>query len=325
MDQPFSYNRQAVELIEKSVLPRLNELRIEANALANGTTIIDMGVNCLGCWTAAKYFVLIGLGGRGEVEYGKVLIDGTLIPTVNVYVTQPIITEMSSHVAYWNLRYGTTTIVISGPIRAIQAPDMFSQTVSYRDVNPGCGVAMIQTDQIPDEALTQMIAEQAGIPADKLYVIVAKTASIVGSVQVPARNVEQTLPSLYDHGFEVRNIVQAYGISPIVAIVSDEDEAYGRVNDCLLYGQETTLWVDCSDQEIESVLPVLTFDKNKDIYGMPFKELFRQCGRSWANVPRDWDAPCKVNFHNIRTGHSFSIGTINENVLLNDFKGEVTC
>jgi methenyltetrahydromethanopterin cyclohydrolase len=184
---------------------------------------------------------------------------------------------------------------------------------------------MIQTDQIPDEALTQMIAEQAGIPADKLYVIVAKTASIVGSVQVPARNVEQTLPSLYDHGFEVRNIVQAYGISPIVAIVSDEDEAYGRVNDCLLYGQETTLWVDCSDQEIESVLPVLTFDKNKDIYGMPFKELFRQCGRSWANVPRDWDAPCKVNFHNIRTGHSFSIGTINENVLLNDFKGEVTC
>ncbi|QGP91093.1 Methenyltetrahydromethanopterin cyclohydrolase [Neomoorella glycerini] len=317
----FSYNQEAVRIIKENVLPRSEELRIGVQVLDNGATVIDMGINYPGSWNAARYFVQIGLGGRGEVKYGKMEIAGYLVPTIGVYVTRPVITEMSSHVAYWKLKYKDQSIVISGPIRAIKAPDVFAQAVSYREPHGEYGVAMIQTTELPGPDLADLIAREAGVPAAKLYILAAGTGTIVGAVQVAARNVEQTLPSLYDRGFKMNNIIQAFGIAPVVAIVSDEMEAYGRVNDCLIYGQETILWVDCEDGEIEKVLADLPFNKNSDVYGVPFKELFARCGGSWAKVPRDWDAPAKVTFFNVRSGRSYATGSINNKVLLNDFWG----
>ncbi|MGI9952651.1 methenyltetrahydromethanopterin cyclohydrolase [Moorellaceae bacterium AZ2] len=318
----FSYNLAAVSIIKQKVLPRTEELRIGAWVLRNGATVVDMGINYPGSWSAAQLFVEIGLGGRGEVKYSKMKIGDYLVPTVCVYVTHPVVTEMSSHVAYWKLQYQGQDVVISGPIRAIQAPDVFSRAVSYRDTEAGCGVAMIQSADLPDEGLAEVIADGAKIPVENLYLVVARTGSLVGAVQVAARNVEQTLPSLYDRGFNLGCIVQAWGLTPIIAVVDNEIEAYGRVNDCLLYGQETNLWVDCQDEEIERVLADLPFSKNTDIYGIPFKNLFIKCGSSWAKVPREWDAPARVNFFNLRTGHRFTAGRINNKVLLKDFLGE---
>ena len=115
--------------------------------------------------------------------------------------------------------------------------------------------------------------------------------------------------------------MQASGSAPIFGAVADEYVAYGRVNDCLIYGQETNLWVDCTDEEIERILPDLTFDKNQDIYGVSFEELFARSGHNWAHVPRDWDAPCKINFHNLRTGHAFSSGRLGYDTLERSFLG----
>jgi methenyltetrahydromethanopterin cyclohydrolase len=105
-------------------------------------------------------------------------------------------------------------------------------------------------------------------------------------------------------------------------VVDDEEIAYGRVNDCLIYGQETNVYVRCSDDKIKSILDELPFEKNKDVYGIQFQELFANCDQNWANVPRDWDAPCKVNFINLSSGNVFSTGKISYDVLEKSFLGE---
>ena len=76
-----------------------------------------------------------------------------------------------------------------------------------------------------------------------------------------------------------------------------------------------------TDEEIERILPDLTFDKNQDIYGVSVEELFARSGHNWAHVPRDWDAPCKINFHNLRTGHAFSSGRLGYDTLERSFLG----
>ena len=51
------------------------------------------------------------------------------------------------------------------------------------------------------------------------------------------------------------------------------------------------------------------------------QELFARSGHNWAHVPRDWDAPCKINFHNLRTGHAFSSGRLGYDTLERSFLG----
>jgi methenyltetrahydromethanopterin cyclohydrolase len=316
-----SINDRSAEIIEKKVIPNADKLNIEIHRLNNGATVLDMGINAKGGWLAGKYFTEIGLGGLGELSFTKMKIGRYFMPALKISVDLPTIAEMSSHVAFWRVPWQGKNVNISGPIRSIKRPDIFSQAVSYQDKWAKKIVAEIQTTEMPDEAFTSHLAEQAGYSPKDLYVIVAKTGTLVGAIQVGARNVEQTLPTLFDHGLKMDWIVQANGITPMVSVVDDELIAYGRVNDSLIYGQESNVYVNCEDEDIISILDRIPFYKNKDVFGIPFQDLFARSDNDWTKVSRDWDAPCKVNLFNIKTGHSFSTGRLSHEVLEKSFLG----
>jgi len=280
-----------------------------------------MGVFHKGGWLAGKYFTEIGLGGLGELSFTKKKIGNYWMPALKIDVDLPTIAEMSSHVAFWRVPWKGKTVNISGPIRSIRKTDIFSQAVAYQDKWAKKAVAEIQTTELPDEAFTSHIAEQIGYSPQDLYVIVAKTGTLVGAIQVGARNVEQTLPTLFDHGLKMEWIVHANGITPLVSVVDDELIAYGRVNDSLIYGQESNIYLSCEDQVIIDILDSIPFSKNKDVFGIPFQKLFNCCNNDWTEVPRAWDAPCKVNFYNLKTGHSFTTGRLSHEVLEKSFLG----
>ncbi len=317
----FSLNRNAVRLLKEKVIPHAQALDVGVIKLANGSTVLDMGINFPGGWLAGKYFVEVGLGGLGQLSFGKMQLKNYMVPSVRVQVTYPAVAEMAAHVAYWKIRYKGQNVVISGPIRSITGTDIFARAVDYRDTAAGEAVALLQTTELPDEGLADYLAKEAGILPENLYILAAKTATIVGAIQVCARNVEQTLPTLYDRGFPMEYVVQANAVAPVVSVVDDEEIAYGRVNDCLIYGQETNVFVRCSDEEIIRMLKDIPFSKNEDVYGTQFQELFALCNKDWAQVPRDWDAPCKVNFYNLVTGNTFSTGKIGYEVLEKSFLG----
>jgi methenyltetrahydromethanopterin cyclohydrolase len=179
----------------------------------------------------------------------------------------------------------------------------------------------MQVEALPDEELAETIAREVGVKPENLYLIAARTGCIAGAIQVCARNVEQVLPTLCDRGFPMDCIVEANGITPLISVTDDEKTAWGRVNDCLIYGQESNIYVRCEDEAIRSMLADIPFSKNADIYGTPFYDLFDRCLWQWANVPRDWDAPCKVNFINLKTANIFSTGLIGYQTLERSFMG----
>ncbi|WP_161843794.1 methenyltetrahydromethanopterin cyclohydrolase [Pseudoflavonifractor sp. 524-17] len=317
----FSLNQRAAELIRREILPHQEQLQVKAHHLSNGATVIDMGVHEKAGWRAGQLFTHTCLGGLGRLDFTTMWIGPHLVPAATVTVDRPAVAELSSHDAIFVLDYRGARITFSGPFRALGPFDDYAAKVPYRDEWRELAVAHLQTDELPDEALTGLLADAIGISPQNLCLLAARTGTLSGAVQVTARNVEQTFPTLVDRGFDVNCVVQAAASSPIIHGGDDENMAYGRVNDCLIYGQETNLWVDCPDGDIQRILPDLTFDKNTDIYGTPFEELFARSGRSWANVPRDWDAPCKVNFHNLRTGRTFSSGRLGYEVLEKSFLG----
>ncbi|MBU5435780.1 methenyltetrahydromethanopterin cyclohydrolase [Pseudoflavonifractor sp. MSJ-37] len=316
-----SLNERAADIVERCILPELDALGGKVHILANGATVIDLGVYAKGGWMAAKYFTEANLGGLGELTYTTMRIGTCRLPVATVFVDHAAIAELAAHDAFLYIEYKGVRRSVSGPIRSVTGTDQFAQAVDYRDPHPRKIVANIQIDGLPDEGMTDLIAASVEREAKDLYLLAARTGTLTGAAQVCARNVEQSLPSLLDQGFPIGSIVQASGCAPIPAVVDDEDLAYGRVNDGLLYGQETNLYVDCAEEEILRLEKILPFDKNKDVWGTPFEELFARCGYLWRNVPREWDAPCRVNFFDIRTGGQFSYGAIHEGVLERDFLG----
>ena len=317
----YSMSQRAVRLVEEKILPHLDQLGAAVYTLSNGATVIDMGIEAKGGFLAAKYFTEAGLGCLGELTYRTMEINGHLMPVAAVHVDRPVIAELGAHDSFLYVTWHGVNVSVAGPIRAINGSDPYVEPVPYRDPNPGKTVATIQTDQFPEEELLELVAQTAGVAAKDIYLLAAKTGTLTGAAQVCARNVEQSMPSLLDHGFPMDTIVQACGYAPIPAVVDDEILAYGRVNDGLIYGQETDLYVDCDDAEIERLRDILPFQKNKDVYGTPFEVLFARCDNLWRNVPRAWDAPCKVNFFNLRTGSSYEIGQLHYGVLEKAFLG----
>jgi methenyltetrahydromethanopterin cyclohydrolase len=320
-EYPFSLNDNAREILEKKVIPNTEKLRIGTERLKSGALVIDMGIRYPGGFLAGKYFTEACLGGMGRLSFGKMKLEPHIVPAVKVKVTMPEIAEMSAHVAGLKVPWQGKTAVLSGPGRALRGEDVFAASVSYRDRKAGTAVFCIQTEVLPDDALVEAIVRETGAREQDLYLIAARTGCIVGAIQVCARNVEQVLPTLHDRGFPMDCIVEANGITPLISITGDEKTAWGRVNDCLIYGQESNIYVRCEDEAIRAMLADIPFSKNTGIYGVPFYDLFEQCDWQWAKVPREWDAPCKVNFINLKSGTLFSTGAIGYRTLESSFMG----
>lgn len=322
----YSVNDAAVMRIEQDMRPYQKQLQICFHTYPSGANVIDMGVYARAGFRAAKLFTEIGLGCLGELRYTKVKLGGRYLPCAAVYVDHPNVAELSSHCAIWRVQHCGVEKNFSGPARA-KAQDAYSAAVPYSDARAKKVVLAYQTHYLPSDGLVRLLAERAGVAPANLYLLVARTGTLTGAVQVAARNVEQTLPTLLDKGFPVECVVQAMGIAPILAVNDDENDAYGRVNDALIYGQETHLDVDCEDAAIEELLHKLTMDQpgNAPVYGIPFKEIFAQCENDWCKLPREWDAPSRVCFYNLRTGRSFVAGKHREDVLLRAFWGEKGC
>lgn len=318
----FSLNDMAAQIVEEQILPHAEELNVEVIKLKNGATVIDMGIHAKGGWKAGKLYTDVCLGGMGELVYQSMYIGKHIVPTAVIEVDRPAITQMCAHIAGLYLPYRGYHQPVAGPIRSITSTDHWSDCVAYRDTEAKKAVGCLQITTLPDEELAQKIADAVGKDPSDLYLLASRTSTIVGAVQIIARNIEQAFATIADHpDFPIECIVQAVGYSPIATIEDDEIIAMGRVNDCLIYGAESTLYCDCEDSLIEQMLEKLPLCKNESVYGIPFEEMFREAGCDWAHVPRDYDAPCKVNFINVRTNHFYSAGMIHYGVLERDFMG----
>ncbi len=325
MLEQHSSNEQGVRIIEAEMRPHQPELQIRFHTYESGANVIDMGVREKAGFLAAKYLTEISLGGFGRLRFTKTKIGGRYFPAAAVFTDHPMVAELAGHCAFWRVEHCGVKKNMSGPVRARkEALDFYSESTGYHDNATDKAIAVYQIDYLPSEAFVAKCAAEAGVRPENFYLMVARTGTMTGAVHISARNVEQTMPTLLDKGFPIEKVVYAMGMAPIIAVNDDELEAYGRVNDALIYGQETNLAVDCDDADIERVLPALTMDQpgNAEVYGTCFKEIFASVGNSWVNLPREWDAPSKINFFNLRTGRAFSTGKHGETVLTRGFFGQ---
>lgn len=316
----ISVNREAMKLV-RLILESPDALGVLVSRLSNGTTVIDMGQRAPGGWLAGRYYALITLGGLGEVSFESFPVGSVVLPSVRVMVDRPMEACIGSQIAGWRLAEKPDAPIVSGPARALnRTPDHYFDLIEYRDSYQE-GVVAIQTAEPVTAELAETIALACGLSPAALYILVAPNSSLACAIQVSARIIEQALHRLAEEDFDINAVRYAQGTCPIPPLIQDEVISMGRINDAILYGGVAFLYVDASDESIARVVGRITSSVSR-AYGRPFVEIYEEANRDFYRIPIDLHSPAVVHLNNLQTGHTFSAGEINHDVLQRSFFGD---
>lgn len=316
-----SVNLEAKKTVDL-MIENADELNIAVDVLKNGSTVIDAGVNVTGSFKAGEMYTKVCLGGLADVG---ISIPGDLsenfaLPSVKIKTDFPSISTLGSQKAGWSVSVGDFFALGSGPARALALkPAETYEEIGYKD-DAGLAILTLEADQLPGEDVTGAIAAECKVSPENVYVLVAPTSSLVGSIQISGRVVENgTYKMLEFLHFDVNKVKHAAGIAPIAPVDPDGLKAMGKTNDAVLFGGRTYYYVKSEEgDDIKSLSQKLPSSAS-DGYGKPFFDVFKEAEFDFYKIDKGMFAPAEVVINDMRTGEIFREGYVNNELLMKSF------
>lgn len=316
----ISVNKRAVEIVQK-MIGDSDALGIKVERLDNGATLVDAGVHVVGSLEAGRLFSCACMGGLGQVGFTNQSfyvrdpdsVSGFNLPAVAVSVASPDIACMASQYAGWAVKLEKFFAIGSGPARALYTSEEIYRKIDYRDRSESA-VLMLESRTLPDVAVASHVAEKCGVKPEHLILLIAPTASLVGSVQVAARSAETGMHKLVELGFDVRKVTSAFGLCPMAPVAADDLHAIGRTNDAILYGSQVFYSVRADDEEIAALIEKIPSESSRD-YGVPFYDLFMRYKGDFYQIDRLLFSPAQVEINNVGSGRTFRAGRLNPSLI----------
>ena len=314
----ISVNQRAASIV-RQMIEDSDALGLGVFRLDGGTTVIDAGVRVPGSLEAGRIFSSACLGGLGQVSFMQQVFDsqdadsGFRMMAVAVSVNLPHIGCMASQYAGWSIKLERYFAIGSGPARALYAGEDIYQQLDYRD-QCETAVLMLETRELPDAKVAAYIAGKCRVKPEQLILLVAPTASLVGSVQVAARAAETGMHKLVELGFDVRRVTAAFGLCPLAPVAADDLHAIGRTNDAILYGSQAFYSVRAEDDELAALIDKIPSTSSRD-YGVPFYDLLMRYKGDFYQVDRLLFSPAEVAINNLNSGRTFRAGHLNSSLI----------
>ena len=316
-----SVNQEAKKTVDL-MIKNVDELNIAVDKLSNGSTVIDAGVNVSGSFKAGELYTKVCLGGMADVG---ISIPGDLsekfaLPSVKIKTDFPAISTLGSQKAGWSVSVGDFFALGSGPARALALkPAETYEEIGYKD-DADIAILTLEADQLPGTDVTEAIAADSSVSPENVYVLVAPTSSLVGSIQISGRVVENgTYKMLEFLKFDVNKVKHAAGIAPIAPVDPDGLKAMGKTNDAVLFGGRTYYYVESEEgDDIKSIAEQLPSSAS-DGYGKPFFDVFKEAEFDFYKIDKGMFAPAEVVINDLRTGEIFKAGSVNNELLMKSF------
>ncbi|WP_457612485.1 methenyltetrahydromethanopterin cyclohydrolase [Methanocaldococcus sp.] len=313
----LSVNKKAYEIVKK-MIENKEELNIDVLKLENGATVLDCGVKTLGSWKAGKLFTKVCLGGLAKVSISPspCQCKGLNLPYVKVLTSHPAISTLGSQKAGWAIKVGKFFAMGSGPARALaKKPKKTYEEIGYED-NADVAILCLETSKLPNEEVAEYVAKECNVEPENVYLLVAPTASLVGSIQISGRVVENgTYKMLEVLEFDVNKVKYASGLAPIAPIVGDDFTMMGVTNDMVLYGGITHYYIKADENDdIEGLCKALPSSSSKD-YGKPFLEVFKAADYNFYKIDKGMFAPAVVVINDMTNGKLYRAGKVNVEIL----------
>ena len=306
-------NARALALCDELVA-RAAELGVRMQSNPAGTRIVDCGVQTPGSLAAGILLARICLADLAQIE-----VQNTKPwPQVEISTEQPVAACMASQYAGWEINGDGFFAMGSGPMRAAAAREPLFDDIGCRESPPAC-IGILETAQLPPEHVCRELAAKCGVATEKLSLLVARTSSTAGTLQVVARSVETALHKLHELGFDLSRIQRAIGRAPLPPVAADDLTAIGVTNDAILYGGEVMLLVSGDDASLATIGPQVPSSASRD-YGKPFAEVLTSYNNNFYEIDPLLFSPAVVEFQNLGSGRSYRFGEIDLPLLETSFQ-----
>src|SRR3954468_1399994 len=107
----------------------------------------------------------------------------------------------------------------SGPMRAAACREELFNYIGHCE-QPAHSVGVLETSKLPTEQVCTEIAKKCGVDPSRLTFLVARTASVSGTLQIVARSMETALHKLHVLGFDLNRVEHGFGSAPLPPIAS---------------------------------------------------------------------------------------------------------
>ncbi len=291
-------------------------LRLEVQT-TGGCRIVDCGVHAAGGLEAGRWLATACMGGLGDVQIGTYSLQGRTVPAICVRTDHPVAACMASQYAGWRISRDGYFAMASGPMRALAATEPLFEKICRR-VSESCAVGLLESGELPPEAVCLDLAAQCRVEPEQLTLLAARTASLAGTVQVVARSVETAMHKLYDLGFDLSLVESGFGAAPLPPPAADDVAAIGRTNDAVLYGAEVTLWVRGPEEKLRSLGPQIPSTASPD-HGRPFAEIFAAYEHDFYQIDPALFAPAVITLNHLPTGKTYRFGRVEPELLAASF------
>jgi methenyltetrahydromethanopterin cyclohydrolase len=312
----ISLNERAAAIVGQ-MIDDAEALGLSVTRLSNGATLVDAGVRAPGSLKGGRLFSEACMGGLGQVTFCELDFDGVRLPGVQAVVSQPTLACLAAQLAGWPVQWtdasGSHKAMGSGPARALRGEEQIFQQLAYHD-RAGVAVLMLEGEQLPPAEVAEDVAHQCGISAQGVYLIVASVASLVGTVQVPARMIEAALHKMMTIHFDIRTVQSAYGTCPLAPLAQDPLRAIGLANDAVLYGGRVWLTVCTDDAQVEAVLSRLPSSASRD-YGTSFHDLFERYDHDFYKMDLSLFSVAEIHINNLQSGRTFHAGQVSGSIV----------
>ena len=328
----ISVNKQSLQVV-KEMIQKKDSLDIDVLELKNHVTIIDTGVNVKGGFKAAEYVTRAALCGFGEAKVIMAKYGSIYLPAIVAYTDLPAIIGISYYV--WpevihppHVEVNEYTAWVSGPGKALrQKPEKVYAKLDYKDEG-NVAVLLVQPrgKDLPDEAVTEKLASACGVSPENLYLIVTPTNSIVGSVQVSARTMEDGFWRLTEYyGISYDRIEAMMTITPIAPISPRVfREPCPWADDMVRHGGVLHAWIYSKEgEDLQRIAEETVIENNPNSFGKSFYQL-AVVEKKYIDPKYDLIRLAKEGYgfimaeaclYDTRTGRMYRAGRVHDNIL----------
>ncbi|WP_436901165.1 methenyltetrahydromethanopterin cyclohydrolase [Halovenus halobia] len=306
-----SLNRMATELVDEAI-EFADELTIDVHQLTGDAAVLDFGVQTPGAIEAGLLLAEIQTAGMATVQTHTGRVAGTPRTHVELSTDQPALSLLCAGKGGWELVTDDFEGLGSGPARALVAEEDIFDRVGYAE-EFDFAVLVVESDQLPDEAVARQVADRAGVPESGVFLPTYAAASITGSVVGAARATELAVYRLTELGYDPLDVLSASGTAPVAPVAGDESTAMAYTNDAVMYGGEVHLVVDEPFDRFDEVASSARSD-----YGEPFADISESVDHDYSELDRGLFAPAQVTI-DVVGGETHVVGDTAEDVLAESY------
>jgi methenyltetrahydromethanopterin cyclohydrolase len=310
-------NERAAALVD-GLVADADALGIEVHSLDSGARLVDCGAKARGGLQAGLGFAAACMGGLGRIDPVGVSVGERTWPGVAVAADQPAAACLAAQYAGWKLEHDDFFAMASGPGRALaRAEDLFEELAWKEQADRA--VLCLETQHQPPPEIVAKVAQRCGVEPSAITFLIARTASICGSVQISARVVETALHKLHELGVDPARVRGGWGCCPIAPVAKDDPTAIGRTNDAVLYGGTVHLWIEGADGEVADLAQRLP-SAASDAFGTPFGELLAAADWKFYDIDPLLFSPAAVTLTSTESGRAHHSGKLAPEVLERSFE-----